>query len=100
MARTYLLRLSIVFLLFGGVGCEFLGIEDVFEDEKEIEGVVEAVGEDFVTVDGVRYTVTNETDFEEGYTSLSDVAIDDQVEVEYEEHNGERVALGVEPGSS
>lgn len=94
--RTALLAsLAALLLAFGTVGCD--AFEDVFEDEKEVNATVEEVGDGYLTADAIRYEVTSSTEFDEGLTGLSDLAVGDRVEIEYEESGGGRVALEIEP---
>ena len=86
---------ALLLLVFGFVGCDAL--EDLIENEKEVQGIVEAIGENELTVDGIDYLVTADTEFEDGYESLADVSVGDEVEIEYEENDTGRVALEVEP---
>ncbi len=97
MKRNHTLRAALMLCVFafGMVGCDT--IEGIFENEQEATGIVEAVDSDGLTVDGIRYAVTADTVFEDGYDSLADVTVGDEVEVEYEEQDGSRVALEVEP---
>lgn len=46
-------------------------------------------------VGGIVYTVTDDTEFE-GLSGLSDLPTGEEVEIEYEEENGERIAAEVE----
>ena len=87
--------LVLVCLVFGLTGCDT--VEDLFEDEQEAQGIVEALGENTLTVDGIEYRVTGDTEFDEGLESLDDVSVGDEVEIEYEERDGGRVALEIEP---
>ena len=83
-------------LLVGLTGCDAL---EVFGGDKEITGLVEEVGDNFLTVDASRYTVNAETTYS-GYTSLADVAVGDDVEVSYKDQGGERVAVEIEDNSA
>ena len=85
--------LALGLLIFMAAGCDT--VEDLFENDKEVTGVVEAIGDASLTVDGVAYTVTDKTEYE-GITGLADLSVGDEVEVEYEESNSGRVALEVE----
>ena len=48
-----------------------------------------------LTVDGIDYAVTDKTEFE-GFDSLADLAVGDEVEIEYKENGGNREAVEVE----
>ena len=87
--------LTLVLLIFMAAGCDT--VDDLFDNDKEVSGIVEAIAADgtSLTVDGVAYAVTDKTEYE-GISGLSDLAVGDEVEVEYEETNGGRVALEVE----
>ena len=87
--------LAFVLLIFTAAGCDT--VDDLFDNDKEITGIVEAIADDgsSLTVDGLTYTVTDKTEYE-GISSLSDLAVGDEVEVEYEDTNSGRVALEVE----
>ncbi|MDX1531651.1 MAG: DUF5666 domain-containing protein [Rhodothermales bacterium] len=78
-------------------GCDSDGLFG--DDEQEVEGTVEAVGDDFLTVDAIDYAVTADTEFE-GYTGLDDIEVGDEVEIEYEERDSGRVALEIEDPSA
>ena len=90
---------GLVLLLFVStlVGCDAFESINPFNNEKEVTGTVEAVGDAMLTVDAIDYAVTSSTTFEDGYAGLSDVSVGDRVEVEYEEVSGGREALEVEP---
>ena len=94
-ASTVLKGLVMLLLVFGFVGCDTLEDLNPFEDEKEVQGIVEAIGASSLTVDGIEYQVTDNTEFE-GISGLSDLAVGDEVEVEYEENGGVREAVEVE----
>ena len=93
--RFFLKSMTCMLVLVFASGCDTLEDINPFNDEKEAKGLVEAVGTDTLTVDGNSYAVTAETEFE-GYTGLADVAVGDEVEVEYEENGGGRTAVEVE----
>lgn len=103
MRRNSIILKGLVLVLFivGMVGCETLQGVNPFNDEKEVSGVVEAVDTDAntLTVDGIEYTVTEDTEFE-GLDGLSGLSTGDEVEIEYEEPNGNREAVEVERGES
>lgn len=96
-ARTILKGFVLLVLAFGLVGCDAFEDINPFNNEKEVTGIVEAVGESSLTVDGIEYRVTDSTEFDDGYSSLADVSVGDEVEIEYEEEGGGRRALEVEP---
>ena len=89
--------LLLALFLVGTTGCD--AFEDVFGDEAEATGTVEAVSATSITVDATAYAVTAETEFE-GYTGIDDIEVGDEVEIEYEDRNGERVALEIEDPAS
>ncbi|MBT8399141.1 MAG: DUF1344 domain-containing protein [Rhodothermia bacterium] len=87
---------AIAFLLVGVLaGCDALESINPFDNEKEVTGTVEAVDTSSLTVDGIAYAVTSDTEFD-GYADLSEVSVGDKVEVEYDEKNGGREAKEVE----
>ena len=89
-----LTSLALVLLVFTTAGCDTF--EDIFENEKEAAGTVEEVGTDFVVVDAIRYIVTDDTEYE-GISSLAELSVGDEVEIEYEERSdGTREALEIE----
>ena len=92
---TVLKGLVMLLLVFGFVGCDTLDDLNPFEDEKEVTGVVEAIGDNSLTVDGIEYTVTSDTEFE-GISGLGDLSVGDEVEIEYEENGGSRTAVEIE----
>lgn len=65
------------------------------EEENEVTGMVEAVGDRVLTIDGIDYAVSGRTEYE-GISGLSDLSSGDEVEIEYEERNNGREALEVE----
>ena len=85
----------LLLLVFGLVGCD--SFDDLFENEKEVQGIVEAIAADgsSLTVDGIVYRVTSNTEYE-GISGLADLSVGDEVEIEYEEQGGDRVAVEVE----
>ena len=88
----------IAFALFTGItGCDALG--EVFDREKELSGVVEEVGSDFLVIDGVTYHVNGDTEYE-GIDSLEELSVGDEVDVVYEGGGSERTALEVEFGEN
>ena len=95
VSTTMIRLLLIAFVSLGFVGCDML--EDVFENENEVSGAVEEVGADYLVVEANRYTVTESTTFE-GVSSLADIDVGDEVEVEYEENGSSRTALEIESG--
>ncbi len=87
--------LALVLLFFMAAGCDT--VDDLFENDKEVNGIVEAIGANSLTVDGIEYIVTDKTEFD-GFDSLSDLSVGDAVEVEYKESNGVREAVEIELG--
>lgn len=94
-ATSILKGFALLLLVFGFVGCDTLEDLNPFNDEKEVQGIVEAIGNNSLTVDGIVYTVTAETEYE-GFTGLSDIAVGDEVEIEYTEDENGRTAVEVE----
>ncbi len=94
-ASTVLKGLVMLLLVFGFVGCDTLEDLNPFDSEKEVSGIVEAIGSGSLTVDGIEYTVTDKTEFE-GINGLADLAVGDEVEIEYKENGGVREAVEVE----
>lgn len=99
--RTILTGLFAVLLLVGATGCDTLEGINPFNSENEITGVVETVDaqNNTLTVEGIQYTVTDNTEYE-GIDGLSDLSSGDEVEIEYEEKSGGREAKEVEKGGS
>lgn len=87
------MRFALVLLVVGLAGCDTL--DDVFGNDQEISGIVEEIGADFLVVDATNYALTSSTEYE-GFTGLSDISVGDEVNIEYEDRNGGRVALEVE----
>lgn len=52
-------------------------------DDRDIEGKVEAIGQTSLTVKGKEFHVDARTDFDDGLTSLADLKIGDRVEIDY-----------------
>jgi hypothetical protein len=94
-AHTILKGLVLLLLVFGFVGCDTLEDLNPFNNEKEVSGIVEAIGSNSLTVDGIEYRVTSDTEFE-GISGLSDLSVGDEVEIEYEEDGGTRTAVEIE----
>lgn len=94
-ASMVLKGLVMLLLVFGFVGCDVLEDLNPFDKEKEVTGIVEAIGDNSLTVDGIVYAVTDKTKFE-GSLSLSDLTVGDEVEIDYEENGGIRTALEIE----
>lgn len=98
-AHTFLKRLLVACLVVGTTGCGALAGINPFddEDENEVTGVIEAIDapNNTLTVEGIVYTVTDDTEFE-GPSGLSDFSTGEEVEIEYKEENGERIAVEVE----
>jgi hypothetical protein len=88
--------LLVVLLAAGFVGCDTF--EDIFDKEKEVSGLVEEVGEDYLVVEAIRYNVTDQTEYD-GFTGLADIAVGVEVEIEYEESGNVRTAVEIEAGS-
>lgn len=95
MRRTNIILKSLVLVLLvsGFAGCDFL--EDTFENEKEAQGIVETIGDNSLTVDGIEYRITSKTEYE-GISGLEGLSVGDEVEIEYKEEGGMRVAIEVE----
>ena len=94
-ANAVLKGLIMLLLVFGFVGCDTLEDLNPFDSEKEVTGIVEAIGDNSLTVEGIEYRVTDKTEFE-GITGLADLAVGDEVEIEYKENGGSREAVEVE----
>lgn len=95
-AHTALFASLVALLLaFSVTGCDTF--EDVFENEKEVTATIEEVGADFLVADAIRYEVTGDTEFD-GFDSLEDLSVGDEVEIEYEENSGGRRAVEIELG--
>lgn len=92
---TLLTGFAALLLAFGVTGCDTF--EDVFENEKEVNATIEEVGADFLVADAIRYEVTSDTEFD-GFDSLDDLSVGDEVEIEYEENSGGRRAVEIELG--
>ncbi len=95
-ASMVLKGLVMLLLVFGFVGCDTLESINPFGSEKEVTGIIEAIGDNALTVDGIEYRVTDKTEFE-GFNSLADLAVGNEVEIEYEEDSsGNRTAKEIE----
>ncbi len=95
-ASTVLKGLIMLLLVFGFVGCDTLEGLNPFDSEKEVTGIIEAIGDNSLTVDGIEYRVTDKTEFE-GFESLTDlVPFVSEVEIEYKENGGSREAVEIE----
>ncbi len=94
-ASTVLKGLVMLLLVFGFVGCDTLEDLNPFDSEKEVTGIVEVIGANSLTVDGIEYMVTDKTEFD-GISGLSDLTVGDEVEIEYEENGGVREAVEIE----
>lgn len=92
---TTLKGLVVLLFVFSVTGCDALEGVNPFNNEKEVSGIVEAVGDSTLTVDGIEYRVTDETEFE-GADGLADLSEGDEVEIEYEERDGGREAVEIE----
>lgn len=101
--RFILKGLLAAVLVFAATGCGALEAINPFdsEDDSEVTGIVESVDaqNNLLTVAGIEYTVTVDTEYE-GFEGLSDISPGDEVEIEYEEREGDRVALEIEEGGS
>ena len=97
MKRAFpiLYGLVLLFVVGGLAGCDTFEDLNPFNDEKEVTGIVDAIGDASLTVDGIEYAVTAETEFD-GIDGLGDLSVGDEVEVEYEENGGGRTALEIE----
>jgi PDZ domain-containing secreted protein len=93
--RTILKGFVLLILVFSFTGCDTLEGINPFNNEKEVSGVIEAIGDNSLTVDGIEYAVTGDTEFD-GISGLDELAVGDEVEIEYEERNGGREAVEVE----
>ncbi len=86
--------LMLVLLFFAATACDT--VEDIFENEKEVAGVVEVIDGNALTVDGIVYLVDDKTEYE-GITGIGDLAVGDEVEIEYKDRgDGTRAAVEVE----
>ncbi len=94
-ASIVLKGLVMFLLVFGFVGCDTLEDLNPFDSEKEVTGIVEVIGANSLTVDGIEYMVTDKTEFD-GISGLSDLTVGDEVEIEYEENGGVREAVEIE----
>lgn len=94
-ARIVLQGLVMLMLVFSVVGCDTLDDLNPFSNEKEVSGIVEAIGSSSLTVDGIDYFVTSKTEYE-GISGLQDLTVGDEVEIEYKEDGGNREAVEVE----
>lgn len=93
--RTILKGFVLLLLVFSFTGCDTLEGVNPFNNEKEVTGVIETIGDNTLTVDGIEYTVTDNTEFD-GVDGLSGLSAGDEVEIEYEEKSGGREAVEVE----
>ena len=62
--RTILKGFVLLLLVFSFTGCDALEGINPFNNEKEVSGIVEAIGDNALTVDGIEYTVTANTEYE------------------------------------
>jgi hypothetical protein len=92
-ANTILKSLLLALLFASFTGCDF--IEDTFDKDKEVSGVIESIGDNSLTVDGIEYQVTSKTEYE-GITGLADLSVGDEVGIEYKESGGAREAVEIE----
>jgi predicted small lipoprotein YifL len=95
--RTIFKGLVLLLFVFSATGCDTLEGVNPFNNEKEVTGTVETVDAEnnALTVDGIRYTVTDQTEYE-GISGLSELSSGDEVEIEYEERDNGREAVEVE----
>ncbi|HMB91277.1 MAG TPA: DUF5666 domain-containing protein, partial [Rhodothermales bacterium] len=102
MPRTSILLKSIALLLLvvGLTGCDTFEDLNPFNDEKGVQGVIEQIGDNSLTLDGIAYAVTDQTEFEGDLSGLADLSVGDEVEIEYEENGSNRTALEVELASA
>lgn len=98
LGRNVLMAGLLVLVVGSLVGCDALESINPFDNEKEVTGLVEELGDDYLVVKAVRYNVTSDTKFE-GITGLADLAVGDEVEVEYKESSGARTAVEIDKGS-
>jgi hypothetical protein len=94
--------LLISLLATSATGCDAL--DDIFDPGEEINGTLQSKDVQASTLtltDGTVYVVNGDTEFE-GVTGLGDAALAPgvEVEIEYEDKNGQRVALEVELADS
>lgn len=91
--------LLVALLVVGTTGCGALAGLNSFDDEdkNDLTGIIDAIDapNNTLTVDGIVYTITDDTEFE-GLSGLSDLSTSEEVEIEYEKENGERIASEVE----
>jgi hypothetical protein len=59
--------------------------------ERDIEGRIEALGENHLVVGGKTIHVDARTDFDDGLASLADLKVGDRVEIDYVAARGERL---------
>ena len=87
--------LAFVLLIFMAAGCDM--VEDVFENEKEAADTIEVIDGNAITLsDGIVYLTDDKTEYE-GISGLSDLAVGDEVEIEYKDRgDGTRAAVEVE----
>lgn len=96
-AARLIQAVAILLLVAGVSGCDAF---EVFDRDKEVTGIVDEVGDDFLTVEGIRYEVNSKTEFEGGISSLSDISVGVEVGVEYKESGGIRTAVEIELGDN
>lgn len=94
-ANVILTGLVMLLLAVGFTGCDTLENLNPFNKEKEVSGLVEAIGASSLTVEGIEYAVTDGTEFE-GVDGLDGLSVGDEVEIEYKEKDSGREAVEVE----
>ena len=95
LQKSLFVSIALGMLVFSAMGCG--AIEDVFEKEKEVTGLIEEVGADYLVVEAITYAVNEQTSFD-GVSGLADLAVGTEVEISYEEAGNTRTALEVEVG--
>lgn len=94
-SHTIIKGIIVLLLIAGLTGCDTFEDINPFNNEKEAQGLVEAIGDNSLTVEGIVYTVTSKTKYG-GFDSLADLSVGDEVEIEYKENGGDREAIEVE----
>ena len=86
--------LMLVLLVFAATGCDT--VEGIFENEKEAKGFIEAIdGNNISLDDGFVYIVDDKTEYE-GVSGLSELNVDDEVEIEYKDRGDGTTRAAVE----
>lgn len=98
MPRTsiFIKSLTLLLLVVGLTGCDSLESLNPFDNDKEITGIIEQIGDNALTVDGIVYAVNGDTQFEGDLNNLADLSVGDEVEIEYEENGSTRTAKEIE----